>query len=292
MNRRDFIRRAAVVAAAATVFSPHDASAKGVRWQIGCFNRPWTKWTFDQALSEIEAAGFKYTGLLTRIKEEPFIGIEATPDYLLKLKSRISSAGLISVMGALRSNHDIALVDSISEVRKQIDNASALSLQYVLSFGTDKSYEFAHYVTVMRDAAEYCREKGIRLAMKPHGGISGSSQEILRVIKEVNHRNFSIWYDAGNIVYYTGKDPVAELERVSQHVSGFCAKDCGEPNGDVMIQFGTGKVDFPAVLKRLKTAGFDGPVMIECCKVGDTPAETTASARANREFLEKIFVSL
>src|SRR5215510_4311372 len=162
--------------------------------------------------------------------------------------------------------------------RKQIDNARFLSLKHLLSMGVDKPEQFEHYLKVMSDAAAYAQDKGIRLAMKPHGGISGASDEILRVLKQVNHPNLSIWYDAGNIIYYTGKDPVAELEPILKHVTGFCAKDCGEPKGEVMIQFGTGKVDFAAVFKKLKAAGFNGPMMVECCKIGDTPEETAKNA--------------
>jgi sugar phosphate isomerase/epimerase len=291
MNRRDFIQQAIVASAATSILSSTDGLAKGVKWQIGCFNRPWTKWPFDQTLRAIKAAGFKTAGLLTRTKEEPFIGADATPEYLAGLKSRIAASGLSANMGALRSRHDIPLEDSTREVRKQIDNARFLSLKYVLSFGADKPEEFFHYAKVMSDAGAYAQDKNIKLAMKPHGGISGASDQILRVIKEVNHRNFSIWYDAGNIIYYTGKDPVAEIDPIVQHVTGFCAKDCGELKGDVMIQFGAGKVDFPSLFKKLKSAGFNGPVMVECCKVGQTVAETTANARANREFLERVMVS-
>ena len=59
-----------------------------------------------------------------------------------------------------------------------------------------------------------------------------------------------------------------------------------------MIQFGTGKVDFAAVFATLKAAGFDGPIMVECCKVGATAEETTANARANRVFLEKVLAQV
>jgi sugar phosphate isomerase/epimerase len=259
---------------------------------MGCFNRPWTNWSFDQTLKEIKAAGFATTGLLTRTKDEPFIAADATTEYLAELKTRIAASGLTANMGALRSSHDIPLADSIREVRKQIDNARFIGLKYVLSFGADKPEEFAHYAQVMSDAAAYAQVKDIKLAMKPHGGISGASDEILRVIKTVSHRNFSIWYDAGNIIYYTGKDPVAEIDPIAKHITGFCAKDCGEPKGDVMIQFGSGKVDFAAVFKKLKSAGFDGPVMVECCKVGQTPEETMANARANREFIERVLASM
>lgn len=290
MNRRTFIQQSVLVTAA-TAALDFTAEAK-VNWPIGCFNRPWTKWSFDETLKQIKAAGYKSTGLLSRTKDEPFIGADATPEYLEGLKKRLASSGLAANMGALRSRHNIPLEESVKEVRKQIDNAKFLSLKFALSFGADKPEEFAHYYKVMREAAAYAEEKGVRLVMKPHGGISGSSEEILRVLKEVNHRNFRIWYDAGNIIHYTGKDPVAEIAPIAPHITGFCAKDCGELKGDVMIQFGAGKVDFAAVFKALKAGGFNGPVMVECCKVGATPEETTANARANREFLEKIFTSV
>jgi sugar phosphate isomerase/epimerase len=292
MNRREFIRGAIIASTAGTIIGSEDATAKGVKWPIGCFNRPWTKWSFDQTLQAIKTAGFKTTGLLTRTREEPFIAADATADYVEALGKRIVANGLVATMGALRSRHDIPLEESIREVRKQIDNARQLKLKYVLSFGADKPEEYAHYFKVMSDAAAYGADKSIKLAMKPHGGISGAADEILQVIKNVNHANFSIWYDAGNIIYYTGKDPVAEIDPIARYVTGFCAKDCAEPKGDVMIQFGSGKVDFGAVFKKLKSAGFDGPVMVECCKVGPTPEETTANARANREFLEKVMASV
>ena len=59
-----------------------------------------------------------------------------------------------------------------------------------------------------------------------------------------------------------------------------------------MSQFGTGKVDFKAVFARLKAAGFNGPIMVEGVKVGATAEETTANARANREFLEAVFAKV
>lgn len=79
----------------------------------------------------------------------------------------------------------------------------------------------------------------------------------------------------------------------------FPAKGCsvepgadGKTKPDVMIQFGTGKVDFAAVFKKLKSGGFNGPIMVEGCKIGATAAETTANARANRTFLEKVLATV
>jgi sugar phosphate isomerase/epimerase len=287
MNRRQFIQQSTLITTALAV----TAEAK-VNWPVGCFNRPWTKWSFDETLKQTKATGYTTTGLLSRTREEQFISADASPEYLTKLKERIAASGLKANMGALRSRHNIALEDSIKEVRKQIDNAQMLGLTYALSFGVDKPEEFEHYYKVMSDAAAYAQGKKIKLVMKPHGGGSGASEEILRCMKAVNHGNFKIWYDAGNIIHYTGKDPIEELKPIAQHVTGFCAKDCATVKGDVMLQFGEGKVDFTGVFKTLKAAGFKGPIMVECCKIGATPEETATNAKANREFLAKVFASV
>src|SRR5260370_42608901 len=116
----------------------------------------------------------------------------------------------------------------------------------------------------MAEAAAYAKTHGMQLVFKPHGGCAASADAILRCIEKVAHPNFTLWYDAGNIIHYTGKDPVADVERVAKYVTGFCAKDCATQRGEVMIQFGEGKVDFVGVFHKLKDAGFKGPVMIEC----------------------------
>jgi len=289
MNRRTFLQQTALGGAAATLGLWQSASLGArVRWPIGCFNRPWTTWSFDDTLAQIKAAGYQTTGLLTRTKDEPFIGADASPEYLAKLKQRLAASGLKANMAALRSRHNVPLAESIKEVRQQIENASGLGLPFLLTFGVDKPEEYEHYYKVMGEAAAFAQERRIKLVMKPHGGGSGASAEIVAAMKAVKHSNFKIWYDAGNIIYYTGKDPVEELKPIAQHITGFCAKDCAALKSDVMIQFGTGKVDFGAVFATLKAAGFDGPIMVECCKVGATPEETSANARANRVFLENV----
>jgi len=293
MNRRQFIQHTVFASAAASVGAMAEFAVEAkVNWPVGCFNRPWTKWSFDETLKQIKSAGYKYTGLLSRTRDEQFISADAKPEYLDGLKKRLAASGLKANMGALRSRHNIPIEDSIREMRQQIDNARFLGLEFILSFGVDKPEEYAHYYKVMRESAAYADEKKIKLVMKPHGGGSGASDEILRAMKEVNHRNFKIWYDAGNIIHYTGKDPVEELKPIAQHVTGFCAKDCATVKGEVMMQFGEGKVDFAGVFKTLKAAGFKGPIMVEGVKVGATPEETAANAKANREFLEKVLASV
>jgi sugar phosphate isomerase/epimerase len=295
-TRRDFIRESTTLLAGAALVadagSLRAAPVPALNWPIGCFNRPWTKWTFVETLAAIKAAGYGTTGLLTRTKADPFIAADATPEYLEGLKRTLAASGLTANMAALHSRHDVPLEETVASLQKQIDNAAFLGLKYVMTFGVEDPAQFDHYFQSMARAAAYGAEKGVQVVMKPHGGSSGASDEIVAAMKKVGQANFRIWYDAGNIIYYTGKDPIEELKPVVQYVTGFCAKDCAAPKSEVMIQFGTGKVDFAGVFRVLKSAGFAGPIMVECCAIGDTPEATAANARANREFLEKVLAAV
>jgi len=293
MNRRTFIQSATVGAASLASLSLTSAlAAEKANWPIGCFNRAWNKWSYDDALDGIKAAGYKLTGLLTGQRGEAFTASTATPEYLDGLKKRIAQRGLAVNMTAIRFRPEAALAENITDLRQQIENAARLELKFMLTFGVDKPAHYEDFYRLMADAAAQAEKRSIHIVLKPHGGGSGASEEILRCLKNIAHPNFKIWYDVGNIIYYTGKDPLAELEPIAQYVTGFCAKDCAAPKGEVMSQFGTGKVDFKAVFARLKAAGFNGPIMVEGVKVGATADETTANARANREFLEKTLAAV
>jgi sugar phosphate isomerase/epimerase len=276
--------------------SAADEKPKGVHWPIGAFNRPWAgdkkNWGYDAALNGMKSAGYRLTGLLTRTEKQPFTGADATEEYLTDLKQKIAAHGLTAVMAALRTKDDLPLEEQIKDMRKQIDNAKFVGVEFLLTFGVGKEEYYENYYKLMHDAAAYSQERGLKLVLKPHGGSSGDAEEIIRCLEKVKHPNFKVWFDAGNIIYYTGKDPLEQLKPVVQHVTGFCAKDCDKQKGSVWLEFGTGKVDFPAVFGELKKSGFNGPVMVECCALGDTADFVTENMRKNREYLQKIFASL
>src|SRR5579872_5548635 len=141
-----------------------------VNWKIGCFSRPWSNLGFDDALDDMQAAGFHQIGLLGDHKGEPFVYSEATPDYLDALKQRCEAHGLDVVFGRIRTRHNIPLEEAIASVRREIDNASRLKLRYLMAFASDKPEEYDHYYRVMADASAYAQPLGIQIAFKPHGG--------------------------------------------------------------------------------------------------------------------------
>lgn len=293
-TRRRFLQvSAAALAATAVVRSAFAlGSASGAPWTICCLNRPWVKWSLDEMLDGVKSAGFRTVGLQTVSKTNPFIAPEATREHLDTLTRKIAERGLTATMGRLSTKDAQPWAGATSDVRLQIGRAKELGLRVLINTGTAKPEHFENWYRLMAFAAAYGADHGIQIVTKPHGGVVAAAADLLKCLEKINHPNFGLWYDAGNILYYTGKDAVAELEPIATHVSAFVAKDCVGLSGENFIQFGTGKVDFNGILRRLKRAGFTGPIWVEACKQGETAAATTPYARANREFLVRALQSL
>ena len=136
------------------------------------------------------------------------------------------------------------------------------------------------------------------LTIKPHGGRNGSGPQLRKLVEQVNRRNFSVFYDAGNILFYShgALDPAADAATVDGLVSGWCIKDYRPPPkdadpkqfGTVDVMPGTGLVDFPAVFARLRKGGFHGgPLVVETSAPGTLP-ELLVEAKKARKFLEDL----
>lgn len=290
-----FTRRECLGAAAAAVvggMAAKEASAKGVKWPIGCFNRAWAKLPMAAGFSDIKNAGYDLIGLLSNPPDNAIAMPDATAETMKAVRDQLKAVKLKSNMTALRWSEALSESEIETSIKKQIEHAAELKVKYVMTFGTDDPANHPRFMRLMKAAAPFAAERKLQLVVKPHGGISAAGVDLLRVIETVGEPNFKVWYDAGNIIYYTGKDPVEEYGPVAKHVTGFCAKDCLGVKGEVMTQFGTGKVDFKAMFKAMKDAGFHGPIMVEGIKVEANNADTARNAKQNLEFLRGILQSL
>src|SRR5690349_11079772 len=109
MNRRDFLQTTAVLSGTFLLGPIAETFATDKPdWPIGCFNRAWTNWSYDDALDGIAAAGYKLTGLLSGHRGEAFTSSKATPEYLDGLKKRIAQRGLAVNMTAIHFRPEAA----------------------------------------------------------------------------------------------------------------------------------------------------------------------------------------
>jgi len=293
MSRRDFLDRTLKVGAAGLAASCTTGlatiSATDGPWQIGCYTRPWADYDYRVAFDAIAEAGFKYAGLMTtKSKTGLIISVDTTLEEAERVGQEIKkrSLGVLSVYGG---GIPVAksLKAGIEGLKKLIDNCAACYAQNLLMGGTGNEKLYKVYYKAIAECCDYAAEKGVGISIKPHGGLNATGPQCRKTIEMVGHKNFRIWYDPGNIFFYSdGKlDPVDDAATVDGLVTGMCVKDYKHPK-NVSVTPGTGQVDFPAVLALLKKGGFThGPLVIECLDRGDAE-QTLVQARKTRIFLE------
>jgi sugar phosphate isomerase/epimerase len=296
LSRREFLGQTvrlgtAGLAATCAVTSPTLAKNSDGPWQIGCYTRPWGQYDYRVALDAIAEAGFKYAGLMTaKSKTGLVISVSTTIEEAERVGEEVKKRGLAvpSVYGG-GIPVEKSLKAGIEGLRKLIDNCAACGAKNLLMGGTGNEKLYKLYYKAVAEYCDYALEKGIGISVKPHGGLNATGPQCRKTIEMVGHENFRIWYDPGNILYYSNGelDPVADAATVDGLVVGMCVKDYRHPK-DVLVTPGTGKVNFPAVLARLKKGGFiSGPLVVECLEKGDLK-QTLTEARKARRFLEKL----
>ncbi len=254
--------------------------------ELGCFNRPWSEYDYDDALAGMAAAGYTLAGFM-RQQKEALVDADSTPEQLEQLKAQVAKHGLApsTVLGINPLGQP--LPEAVEQFKRFIDNVALAGAKYVLSCGTSKEEQYDDYYELIRQTAGYAAEKGVVMTLKPHGGISATSRELLTALERVDHPDFHIYYDPGNVHYYTGESAAEDVKLIAKHAVAMCIKDnTGGQKGDVNIEPGTGEVDFDAVFGTLLDAGFDGPCIVECLG-GDTLGEVNDAAKRTRDFILK-----
>jgi len=228
--------------------------------------------------------------MTTKSKTRLVISAETKIEEAVRVGDEVKKRGLkvISVYGG-GIPVDRSLAAGIEGMRKLIDNCAACGATNLLMGGTGNEKLFPLYYKAIAECCDYAAERGVGISIKPHGGLNATGPQCRKTVELVGHENFRIWYDAGNIYYYSNAElePLDDAPSVDGLVTGMCIKDYKHPK-NVAVTPGTGRVDFPAVLARLRKGGFrGGPLVVECLEPGDLE-HTLAEARKARRFLENL----
>lgn len=295
LSRRSFCRGAAAAGAiaalgaragSAAVAPPADPKSA---WKIGCFTRPWDRHDYRTALDAIAEAGYSYAGLMTAKSPSGLvISAATTAEEAARVGEEAKKRGLKipSVYGG-----DIPVKESleagIAAMKRLIDNCAAAGATSLMMGGTGDPKLNDIYYKAVAETCAYAAEKNIGITVKPHGGLNATGPQCRALIAKVGHPNFRLWYDPGNIFYYSDAklDPVDDAATVDGLVAGMSVKDYRHPK-DVMLTPGTGQVDFKAVMARLKKGGFtSGPLVVETLRAGELPVLAEEAVKA-RKFVE------
>jgi len=257
---------------------------------LGCTTRPYARQSFPDACAHIAAAGYSDVAVFG----QNVVHSESTRADVLNARQIAQDAGLAPSMLLGRVQLELETDAATDDYRGLIDNAALLGAEWLLDCGTSKEELYVVYLSVMRRVAPHAQAAGITITLKPHGGITLTTADLIDVYKQVDHPGFGLCYDPGNIIYYTrGKErPETHVAEIAPLISAGIIKDCVLNDGtpDVLVTPGEGLVDFSAVLSALVAGGFGGPLYVEC--VGGTNIdEIDANVRRTLAFIRDILSS-
>jgi sugar phosphate isomerase/epimerase len=258
--------------------------------ELGCMNRPWGQFTFDQALAGIAGAGFKYFGFLAQ-QRRMLIDASTSPQDVAAAVAEVRRHGLeprfIPSSISMEQSED----EAVAQVQHLVDNAVLAGVTILLEMGHSRPANWDKYFAVMRRAAPYAGERGVTIALKPHGGLSTTGDDCLRAIERVAHPAYRLCFDPGNLLYYAGQRPEVELPKLAPYVVAMCVKDetgGAGPQRSVNVTPGDGDVDFPAVFRILADHGFAGrPAIVETL-AGSTLEEVNREAKRAYDHLTQV----
>jgi len=297
ISRRSFLAATAKLGAAGLAASTVESllaagpgPARQPAWQIGCYTRVFDQFDYPAALDAIAETGYRYVGLMnTKNKPGAMINATTPAEEVQALSDAAQKRGLkvLSVYGefSVKESFDAGL----RGLKRLIDDSAICGCPNLMVGGTTDEKLYQLYYRTVAECCDYAAAKGVGLSIKPHGGQNATGSQCRKAIERVGKKNFRLWYDPGNIFYYSdGKlDPVADAATVDGLVIGMSVKDFRPPK-EVLVNIGTGKVDFPAVFARLKQGGFThGPLIVECLEHGTIESVKAAATKA-RLFLEQL----
>ncbi len=185
--------------------------------------------------------------------------------YLRSLKERTFRLGL-DVSGTAIGNDFCQPAGEewdkqLAMTREWIDHAAELGAPVIRIFagnvpkGDTETAAFDRCVAGINKSLEYAAEKGVFLALENHGGITGTAEQILKIVKAVQPSPwFGVNLDGGN---FRSADVYAELEQIAPYAINAQVKVSVTPNGKKE------PADLGRVIQILRQANYRGYVVLE-----------------------------
>jgi sugar phosphate isomerase/epimerase len=266
-----------------------------------CMTLPYRFFPLERALTGIKNAGYDYIAWGTQHREEDgenhaVMAEDAPPEKAAELGRRCRDHGLepVKMFSTVYPDHD----NAIEVLTNRIKQAEAAGIEYVLTFGHTQGGDPEVWKERFKELGPIAADHNVTLVMKQHGGeTTGTGEALARIIREVDHPNVWMSYDAGNVHWYLEVDPIADIETCAELIRAFCMKD-----GRLWPQKTTGGPGYGEIdhYRLFAPVAFTGRTItlayenIYPCYSGqpDNPEQVDSYARLSREYMENMIAGL
>lgn len=193
-----------------------------------------------------------------------------------------------ATIGLVPAQYRAARIARIKEVSEFAKKAGIPAVQTHCGFIPENPNNpvYNEAVEAIRTVAQYCKKNGQNFRCE-----TGQETPItlLRAIRDVGMDNLGVNFDMANLIMYGKADPAEAVDVLGPYVQGVHAKDGIYPTDPRKlgeeVPIGQGKVNFAAVIGKLKKFGYHNPLTIEREIQGE---RQTADILASKAYLEKL----
>lgn len=190
---------------------------------------------------------------------------EFSQSYLMKIKEQTFRLGL-DVSGTAIGNDFCKPTGEewdkqLKLTREWIDHSATMGAPVIRIFagnvpkGDTEAAAFERCVAGINKSLEYAAEKGVFLALENHGGITGTAEQLLKIVKAVSPSPwFGVNLDGGN---FRSENVYAELEQIAPYAINAQVKVSVTPNGKKE------PADLGRVIEILRKTNYRGYVVLE-----------------------------
>lgn len=208
----------------------------------------------DNLIQQLRAATEKYGITVTAL------GTDGPGPYIYNFYDGPLTLGIIP--RTYRAQR-VEKLKQFSDYAKQL-NIPAIRIHAGFIPEDPNDHLYREAVETLREVIGYCKGNGQDFLYE-----TGTETPItmLRAIQDVGLDNQGVNLDTANLILYDKANPVDALDILGPYVKNTHAKDGFYPTNphdlgkEVAIPHG--KVDFPAIIKRLKALNYQGPITIE-----------------------------
>lgn len=219
-------------------------------------------YTLEEALRGLAAAGFENVeigavkGFLEHLDPDD-------PD--VEGCRRLLDANGLRVV-SMSGHAQLHTEEGARRLRNVLRAGAALGIEVLNTFTGDaeSDEEIAAFEANVRAIADQAEAEGIRLCIETDSNLLPTAEIGIGILERIGHPGVRFNYDPGNVVYYTGADPAADIAYALPRLGHVHLKD--QRGGKGVADFpplGEGEVDIPSILTSLRSIDFSGPVSME-----------------------------
>src|SRR5215216_1086848 len=223
-------------------------------------------YSIDQALESLAEAGYHACEIGAVKGWFEHIDPDTVSDREIdRIASKLADLGLRPV--SLSGHAQLQTDEGAARFARAIDIAAALGMEVINTYTGDASTdeEREAYFTNVATLCDRAARHGLKIGMETDSNMLPTAEIGVAILDRIDRPGvLGFNYDPGNVVYYTGADPVEDIDYALPQLVHFHFKD--KIGGEGVFNFpppGDGELDMAVLLVKVKDAGYEGPISAE-----------------------------